>query len=134
MPRPKGLKYKTMNRPFGLKYKKMDRPTGLEYKKKSESKQYPGLKRGSPEYVKAAFLRHMYGISMDEYNDLFEKQKGCCAICKKHQTEIKKRLHVDHCHTTGKVRGLLCFSCNNALGQLNDDIELLKAAITYLVI
>ena len=73
-----------------------------------------------------------YGITEDDYNNLFVKQNGKCAICGKHQSEIEIALLIDHCHKTGKVRGLLCSSCNFGIGHLNDDIENLKCAILYL--
>lgn len=53
-----------------------------------------------------------YGITIEDYNRMFDHQKGRCAICKKHQSELNKRLHIDHNHDTGKVRGLLCSWCN----------------------
>jgi len=64
------------------------------------------------------------------------KQDGCCAICGIHHTIIHektgKALHVDHCHTTGKVRGLLCFTCNSAIGKFKDNIDIIQSAIIYL--
>ena len=77
-------------------------------------------------------LKKRYGISLEDYNKLFEKQEGCCAICGIHQTEIEKSLAVDHCHSTGKVRGLLCFDCNTGIGKLKDDYELVYKAYRYL--
>jgi hypothetical protein len=56
-----------------------------------------------------------------------EAQGGLCKICGK-----EKRLVVDHCHETGQVRGMLCFSCNTGIGQLGDSVDMLKAAIAYL--
>ena len=78
------------------------------------------------------FLKQKYGITLDDYNTMFTQQNGCCSICGKHQSEISRTLAVDHCHTTGKIRGLLCMPCNLAIGKLNDDITLLKNAIKYL--
>lgn len=66
------------------------------------------------------------------YDRLYQVQQGRCAVCKKHQTEVKKRLGADHDHTTGKIRGLLCDPCNRGLGLFKDNIELLLAAINYL--
>lgn len=63
-----------------------------------------------------------YDISSVDYNNMYAKQKGRCAICTKHQMDIKRRLVVDHCHTSGKVRSLLCNSCNSALGFIKEDI------------
>ncbi len=71
-------------------------------------------------------------MPMGAYNEMFSQQKGCCAICKKHQSELKKSLHVDHCHATGKVRELLCQECNHLLGNSQDDMKILLAAIAYL--
>jgi hypothetical protein len=66
---------------------------------------------------------------------MFEEQKGLCAICQKPpsgNTAVNGRMCVDHDHKTGKVRKLLCFNCNTAIGKLNDDPELFKRAINYL--
>ena len=73
-----------------------------------------------------------YGMTMDEYNQMFAEQEGCCAICGEHQTELRSRLCVDHSHTTGKVRGLLCGECNKGLGHFKDNPEALANAISYL--
>jgi hypothetical protein len=77
-------------------------------------------------------LKQKYGITLAEYNQMLFDQNGCCAICGEHHTIKNKTLHVDHCHTTGKVRGLLCQHCNTAIGKFKDDIKLLKNAIKYL--
>lgn len=66
------------------------------------------------------------------YDKLFIAQKGKCAICKEHQSKIKKKLCVDHDHSTGKIRGLLCGKCNTGLGFFKDRIENLSGAILYL--
>ena len=79
-----------------------------------------------------AYYKKKYGISLQDYNDMFATQEGCCSICGRHQVEFKKSLHVDHCHDTGKVRELLCQSCNTGIGSLQDDPELLRVAIEYL--
>ena len=77
---------------------------------------------------------YRYGITTEEYESLFKTQNGQCKICKSTDFGRKNANHfcVDHCHITGKVRGLLCHKCNSALGKFNDDINLLKNAITYL--
>ena len=76
-----------------------------------------------------ARLKSLYGISSDDYDRLFAHQRGACAICGKRSA---KTLCVDHCHATGKVRGLLCQRCNLALGHLNDSPTLVSAALAYL--
>ena len=76
-------------------------------------------------------LKNRYGMSVAEYNKLFVKQSGYCASCGTHQVELKKRLGVDHCHITGKIRGLLCDRCNRAFGLLRDDISVLESLLEY---
>ena len=77
-------------------------------------------------------LKREYGITLKEYNRLWEEQEGCCKICGEHETVLNKTLHVDHCHTSGKVRGLLCSTCNTGLGMFKDNQEILKNAVEYL--
>lgn len=67
-----------------------------------------------------------YNITLEHYNLMFEQQKGCCAICKKHQSMLGKTLAVDHCHTTGKIRKLLCSVCNTHLGIFEKKKELFE--------
>jgi hypothetical protein len=74
----------------------------------------------------------VYGITATEYWAVHNFQFGKCAICQR-ATGATKRLSVDHCHTTGTVRGLLCTGCNrNVLGHLRDDTDALQRAIDYL--
>jgi len=75
--------------------------------------------------------RGIIGMTYDIYEELLISQNNSCAICKKEHTDIKK-LHIDHCHNTGKVRGLLCNNCNNGMGKLGDSIERLELVINYL--
>lgn len=74
-------------------------------------------------------IKSEYGLSARDYQRLREEQKNVCAICLK---EPNKKLFVDHCHTTGKVRGLLCQHCNTLLGMARDDTLTLKNAVHYL--
>lgn len=74
----------------------------------------------------------MYGISTEQYDEILAVQGGVCAICKGPHRGRGSYFHVDHNHTTGKVRGLLCHYCNTAIGSLRDDPVLLESAITYL--
>lgn len=77
-----------------------------------------------------------FGISRQEYAELFHKQNGVCAICNNAETATRmgkiKALAVDHCHDTGMVRGLLCSDCNTGIGKLKEDPEILRAALQYL--
>ena len=70
-----------------------------------------------------------YGITIDEYKKLFSVP--FCRICGNKRTE-KHRLHIDHCHETDKIRGILCKGCNQGLGKFKDNPELLKKAVAYL--
>lgn len=81
---------------------------------------------------KRQHLKASYGMTLEEYNEMFKKQDGRCAICNKHQSELEKPLFVDHDHQTGKTRKLLCQHCNSLLGFARDSVEALKAAIRYL--
>lgn len=74
-------------------------------------------------------LLRTYGLSLKEYNELIIQQNNQCAICK---IIFETTPYVDHCHSTGRVRGLLCSKCNFGIGQFNDDINLLLQAIEYL--
>jgi hypothetical protein len=82
-------------------------------------------------------LKTLYGITLEEYDRLLQEQGGLCAICRQPETAQYKGkvmpLHVDHDHATKKVRGLLCRSCNYALGNVRDSILILEAAIRYLL-
>lgn len=80
----------------------------------------------------------LYGLSEQQYADMLAAQGGVCAICDQDEpsahgrTGKQFRLSVDHCHVTGRIRGLLCQKCNRAIGLLGDDAELLRKAIEYL--
>ena len=72
-----------------------------------------------------------YGISVDDYDAMYNSQNGGCYICG--EPDVGRALSIDHNHRTGKVRGLLCSNHNRALGLLNDDPDLLLKAHAYLV-
>ena len=85
----------------------------------------------NPHRAMDNWLKSKYGITLAQYNAMIESQKGVCKICGG-KGEIKRRLHVDHCHSTGKVGGLLCYYCNLMLGLARDNPETLKNAARYL--
>lgn len=72
------------------------------------------------------------GLIKEEYDRLLLLQDNKCHICKRDQSELNKKLSVDHCHKTSDVRGLLCNKCNFGIGYFNDSIDLMKNAILYL--
>lgn len=86
---------------------------------------------GSYQVERRRRLKYLYGIAPDKYDELLVKQNGVCAICRK-LCVTGQRLSVDHCHETGKVRGLLCHNCNHGIGKFKDKPELLLAAAKYL--
>lgn len=85
-------------------------------------------RRNNPEKIYAHRLKNRYGLSLDDLKERLESQSGQCAIC----GTLDRVLNVDHSHTTGFVRGLLCRPCNNGLGDFKDDPNVLQAAIRYL--
>jgi len=86
----------------------------------------------TPDAQREANLRKSFGIGIEDYDKLLEEQKGKCKICGSCHSTFKRRLAVDHCHDTGKIRGLLCQFCNTGLGNFKDNIELLERAKQYL--
>jgi hypothetical protein len=82
------------------------------------------------ETARKHFLRKKYSLSVEDYERLLTQQGGRCAICEgKNKT---RRLAVDHCHVSGKVRALLCSKCNSGIGQFDESRDLLLKAISYL--
>lgn len=77
-------------------------------------------------------LKARFGITLQQYNQLLENQNFKCLICTATESVLGHSLAVDHCHTTGKIRGLLCKSCNIGIGNLKDNIQNLQNAIKYL--
>jgi hypothetical protein len=88
------------------------------------------------ETLAAKERERKFGISHAEYAELHQRQGGVCAICKKPETATRngkvKSLAVDHCHSTGRIRGLLCADCNTGIGKLREDRNIFLAAIQYL--
>jgi hypothetical protein len=101
-----------------------------------QGKESPNWKHGrsqTKEYDLELHMKRSYGLGFKEYEEMLFNQKGVCSICNgKPPNHHKKRLNIDHCHTTGKVRGLLCDACNRAIGLLKDSPDLLNKAILYL--
>jgi len=94
------------------------------------------LKAREPER-KAALLNarrlRTFGVSTADYDKMFKEQNGVCFICNKPQRKkIHKHLFIDHCHTTNKVRALLCNNCNTGIGMFEESIQTMKDAIAYL--
>ena len=121
----------------GGRCKKCSSEVNKEYRRKNRKKclEYGFNYYHDPKnklHLKGKHYENKYGITMKEYNKIFSQQKGNCAICGTHQSQLTKSLHVDHDHDTKIVRGLLCPKCNTGIGLFNDNKELLKNAIDYL--
>jgi len=82
------------------------------------------------EHRRKGKLKQKYGISLEQFEEMKNKQNNKCAIC--NEKHIRRPLNVDHCHATGKVRGLLCDKCNMALGLLKDSKQLIESLKRYL--
>lgn len=89
-------------------------------------------RKRNPEKTKSHNLGR-YGISFDEYKNILSSQNGGCAICETKSHVDGKKLFVDHCHDTGKIRGILCKKCNWGIGLLKDNASLVKKAYDYLI-
>ena len=85
------------------------------------------------EVQRSRQLKRHYGITAAEFDIMLANQGGCCAICGTTNPGGKGAFHVDHCHETGTVRGLLCQQCNMGLGHFQDNTQSLAIAIYYLV-
>ncbi len=79
-------------------------------------------------------IKIRYGVSIEDYDAMLKKQKNKCAICESTSNNRKRaeRFCIDHCHSTGKIRGLLCHNCNVLLGKLKDSIAMCKKVVIYL--
>lgn len=89
----------------------------------------------TPEQLRDMYLRRTYGITLQDYNELLIAQDCTCAICSKDlnfEDWSSDSPVVDHCHTTGHVRGILCNECNRGLGYFRDNVNALAKAISYL--
>ena len=113
------------------KYKNENYEKEYYLKTKEHRKQYlADNKNHIQKRARNYSLKRKYKITFEEYNVIYNRQQGKCAIC----GNPEELLHVDHNHTTGEIRGLLCLKCNRGIGFLNDDIKILEQALAYLKI
>lgn len=104
-----------------IRYQKEDK----EYRRKQQ-RDYRKTEEGKRKYLNS-HLKALYGITLEQYEKMFEEQNGVCAICG--QSEINRKLSVDHRHKDGKVRALLCTKCNYLVGIVESDFWGLKSEI-----
>ena len=87
----------------------------------------------TPQQRRNRHLRDKYGITQADFDRMLEEQGNACAICNSSYPGHTGKFNVDHCHDTGKVRGLLCWDCNAAIGKLGDNAEGVQRALDYLM-
>ena len=95
-----------------------------EYRKK--------YKKKNPEYMRGYHLKRKYGMCQEDYNKIYDQQNGKCIGCEDDIIHNGKLTHIDHCHNTGIVRGLLCSKCNQLIGLAKENIKTLNNIINYL--
>lgn len=118
-------------------YKDVCQQSCKKYYYENRAKIVKNKRTMSDNYTMNARLKSSYNISIEEYNILLTNKNNVCAICKKKEKRKNRsgkiyKLHVDHCHKTGKIRGLLCHNCNTGIGRFKDDLILLNQALEYL--
>ncbi len=110
--------------------------TEPEYRERLKANSRRHAAKQTPAWSRWKKLRTKYGLTAADYSRLLKQQGGKCAICRQPETRVNQYgplpLSVDHCHKTGRVRGLLCLLCNTGIGKLQDSPKLLRAALTYL--
>jgi len=105
-----------------------------KYKQSPEGKKAIKRYNQSPkgrEMQRKWYLKHKYGITLEQKNKIYEKQNGKCLICKIKMLN-KNDIHIDHNHKTGKIRGLLCGNCNRGIGLFKENPKILLNAIKYI--
>ena len=112
--------------------KRKDSKDGLQYFCK-ECKEVLNKETYCPDKAANLSLKSKFGMTLEDYDTMLEQQEGCCKVCGTDEPGGQGRFHVDHNHTTGKVRGLLCSGCNKGLGHLQDSPDVLLKALAYLL-
>lgn len=102
------------------------------YQKKNKEKIAKYKKKWNEKNKHAWDIKNTYNMTIEEYNTLLEAQEHSCAICGRHKSNFNRKLSVDHDHTTGAIRGLLCMNCNHGLGKFYDSTDNLNSATLYL--
>lgn len=97
--------------------------------RKQKQKEY--YQQNKERWVEAS-LQKLYGIGLEDYKRLLTEQNESCKICERPQSSFKRSFAVDHCHETGKVRGLLCSNCNTSLGLMKENPRAVKNMINYI--
>jgi hypothetical protein len=115
--------YNAKHRVEARKWRSQNQEKCREYARK--------YRANDPDKVRSINLKKKYGITLAQFNERFLSQASRCAICKG-VSSTGKNWHVDHCHQTGKIRGILCHPCNLMIGHARDKVDTLLAAVEYL--
>ncbi len=103
---------------------------------KGQRKRHKDNPRSWEKTRRTCYLRWRFGITQEDYNEMFSRQNGVCAICGQPETAMRKgkliHLAIDHDHKTGTVRELLCSKCNKALGLLDEDEDRCRSMVAYI--
>lgn len=125
--------------PNNFEWKTPNRREEGETKKEWIARQWQIKKVANPSFDRDRNLKRSYGITKDDYQTMHDAQDGLCAICLEPETTLQirhgnvRRLAVDHCHKTGKVRALLCWRCNGTIGKIEERLDILDAMRAYLI-
>lgn len=122
------LKHPEKMKQYSIKYagRYSDQQREYRQKQRAKYKEYAvRYRKENPEkcsrYRRKYDLKRKYGMTLEEYEHRFQEQHGLCDICGESQKNLKRQLHVDHNHTTGNPRGLLCSNCNHSVGCFERD-------------
>lgn len=134
--REQNKKYPEKVREWKKKYREANREKLRIYSAKylEENREKINKKQRTRHLTKGRdyMLRRTYGITLEQWDGLFTSQGKRCATCPATEPGARKGWHTDHCHTTGKVRGILCQRCNLTAGHVKDDITVLQNLIDYI--
>jgi ferredoxin-like protein FixX len=100
--------------------------------RKCRNKEALKWQQANPESKRNTHLKAKFNITVKQFNEMLQLQNFCCAICMSPTPKGRGTFHVDHCHETGKIRGILCHDCNTGIGKLGDSLESIKKAVSYL--
>ncbi len=122
------------NRPGYSKEKShLSEQRNYESRKEYKRKYYQANKANIRTKTRKNKMKRQYGITVEDYDRLLQSQANSCAVCKTATSGVKSNaFYVDHCHKTGKVRGLLCSKCNSGIGMLGDTAAAVQSAADYL--
>jgi hypothetical protein len=113
---------------YKIEHSEKRKETNKKYKDKNKEK----IKKYRSEYNLLHRDKRTYGLKIDDYNLILKKQNNKCSICGKELKKGSGGRALDHCHITGKIRGILCMKCNTSLGLVEENINILQSMITYL--